>query len=132
MGDDPKFVGIEGMKEHHEEVTAALSKAFATKTYQEWDNILRKYGDFIYDKIQKITDLPSDTQVLENKYIDEYDRPELGPIKMPGPPVQFSETPGGFRLPAPEYGQHTEEILIDELGYTWKDIEELKEAGAIC
>jgi crotonobetainyl-CoA:carnitine CoA-transferase CaiB-like acyl-CoA transferase len=32
---------------------------------------------------------------------------------------------------APAQGENTEEILIDMLGYTWNDIEELKEEGVI-
>jgi crotonobetainyl-CoA:carnitine CoA-transferase CaiB-like acyl-CoA transferase len=31
---------------------------------------------------------------------------------------------------APEFGQHTEDVLL-ELGHSWEDIAELKEAGAI-
>ena len=43
-----------------------------------------------------------------------------------GLPLTLSETPGGLRLPAPEHGQHTEEVLIDVLGYSWDDIGELR------
>ena len=46
-------------------------------------------------------------------------------------PNIYSETPAGIWREAPELGQHTEEILIDELGYDWDDIGELQNAGAI-
>ena len=46
-------------------------------------------------------------------------------------PNIYSETPAGIWKEAPELGQHTEQILIDELGYDWDDISELQEAGAI-
>ena len=39
-------------------------------------------------------------------------------------------TPGAARRPAPELGQHTEEILL-ELGYDWERIAQLKETGAV-
>jgi crotonobetainyl-CoA:carnitine CoA-transferase CaiB-like acyl-CoA transferase len=32
---------------------------------------------------------------------------------------------------APEHGQHTEEVLIDELGYSWQELAELREQGII-
>jgi crotonobetainyl-CoA:carnitine CoA-transferase CaiB-like acyl-CoA transferase len=35
-----------------------------------------------------------------------------------------------LRMPAPELGQHTEEILLD-LGYTWGDLEQMKSARII-
>ena len=34
-------------------------------------------------------------------------------------------------MPPPELGQHTEEVLLDVLGYDWQRISELKELEAI-
>ena len=51
-------------------------------------------------------------------------------MKVPGFPVQFSETPQTLRLAAPELGEHTEEVL-QEYGYTWEDLQEMKAEGAI-
>jgi formyl-CoA transferase len=45
-------------------------------------------------------------------------------------PVDFSETPWAAQGPAPELGQHTEEVLL-ELGYSWDDLERLKAQGVI-
>ena len=42
-----------------------------------------------------------------------------------------SETPGSIRLPAPEFGQHTEEILTELLGYTWEQVGALRENDVI-
>jgi crotonobetainyl-CoA:carnitine CoA-transferase CaiB-like acyl-CoA transferase len=53
-----------------------------------------------------------------------------GPVEMVAGPVDFSGTPWQARSMPPEVGQHTEEVLL-ELGYTWDDIIQLKEAGAI-
>jgi len=50
---------------------------------------------------------------------------------MVGLPVRLSVTPGSVRAPAPEHGQHTEEILQDLLGYDWDRIAELREKKAI-
>jgi len=44
-------------------------------------------------------------------------------------PVQFDERPAA-PCRSPEYGQHTEEILL-ELGMGWDEIIAAKEAGAI-
>ena len=48
-----------------------------------------------------------------------------------GLPVRLSETPGSIRMAAPEFGQHTEEVLLDVCGYSWEQIEELKNEEVI-
>jgi crotonobetainyl-CoA:carnitine CoA-transferase CaiB-like acyl-CoA transferase len=46
-------------------------------------------------------------------------------------PNIYSHTPAGVWKEAPEIGQDTEDILINELGYDWEEIGKLQDAGAI-
>jgi len=110
---------------------AILDRVFASKPRDEWMKILKKGGDFIYTVVNSISDLPNDPQVLANDYVVDFDHPTMGPIKVVGQPVTFSKTPGSVRAPAPEFGEHTEQILIDFLGYTWEDVAQLKEEEVI-
>ena len=112
------------------ELLKLIEDTFATKTFEEWDAIFRTYG-FIYAKIQSIEELKDDPQVIANDYITNFDHPDLGSIKVCNFPVAFSETATSIRKGAPELGQDTESILIDELGYDWDDIGQLQKAGAI-
>ena len=48
---------------------------------------------------------------------------------MIGSPVHLSKTPAQIRRQAPEFGQHTEEVLL-EAGYSWEEIATLRERGA--
>jgi len=52
---------------------------------------------------------------------------------MPGLAVRFSEThpPQVIRLPAPELGEHNEEVLREICGYSTEEIAKLKEEEAI-
>jgi crotonobetainyl-CoA:carnitine CoA-transferase CaiB-like acyl-CoA transferase len=43
----------------------------------------------------------------------------------------MSATPGSTRWAGPELGQHTEQILRDELGMAPEEIARLRECGAI-
>ncbi len=58
------------------------------------------------------------------------DHPTVGPIDMPGSPMNLSKTPATVRRHPPDLGEHTEELLAD-LGYSDRDISLLKEEGAI-
>jgi crotonobetainyl-CoA:carnitine CoA-transferase CaiB-like acyl-CoA transferase len=45
--------------------------------------------------------------------------------------LDLSETPGQVRTPAPQFGQHTEEILIDLLRYSWDRVADLRKDEVI-
>lgn len=49
-------------------------------------------------------------QILENEILSESVHPIGGEMRQPRPAEQFSETPSEIRLPAPELGEHTEEL----------------------
>ena len=123
--DDPRFATMEAKTENAAELVEILDKRFAAKTYDEWNAAFQEGGDFIYAKVQHIDELADDTQVIANDFITTFDHPALGPVKMCNHPNRYSETPAGIWKEAPELGQHTEEILIEELDYTWDDIERL-------
>ena len=92
---------------------------------------LKQAGDVICSPINTLSDLPYDQQVIENEYIVEYDHPAIGKFKTLGLPVKFSKTPGAIRLPAPEFGQHTEEVLLIITEYSWEEIAKLRSKGVI-
>jgi crotonobetainyl-CoA:carnitine CoA-transferase CaiB-like acyl-CoA transferase len=46
-------------------------------------------------------------------------------------PMAFSESPGEICAGAPELGQHTEQVLVEELGYSWDEITALREGDVI-
>ncbi len=129
---DPRFADMRSRAEHTVELVGILDAKFAEKSADEWDTLFREFEiDFIYAKVQAIEELEHDIQVQANNYISKFDHPVLGEVKMCNHPNRYSETPAGIWREAPELGQHTEEILIEELGYDWDDIQQLQEAGAI-
>jgi len=129
--DDPRFCNMERRSENCSELIAIFDKVFTTQSCAEWMRRLKQAGDIICSPVNTLEDLPHDQQVIENEYIVDFDHPALGRIKFVGLPVRFSKTPGAIRLPAPEFGQHTEEVLLDIGEYSWEEIAELREKGVI-
>lgn len=128
--DDPRFQGVEDGAEVSPELLTLIEDTFKTRTYAEWDAVFRRYG-FIYAKVQDIAELRDDPQVIANDYITDFEHPDLGAIKVCNFPVKFSETPSAIVRGAPELGQDTESVLINDLGYDWDDIARFQAAGAI-
>jgi crotonobetainyl-CoA:carnitine CoA-transferase CaiB-like acyl-CoA transferase len=129
---DPKFCGEWERRDNNVEFIAILDKAFIEKTRAEWADLFQKQGKHFvaWERVQAIPDLLTDPQVIANDYITDFDHPVLGKIKEQPFPVSFSNASTGPRAPAPEFGQHTEEILLD-IGYTWDDIARLAEKEII-
>jgi len=126
---DPRFDSHQKQVESSEMVISILSEAIATRTLEEWKDLFNENG-LIWEPETTIPEVVADPQVSENEYVVELPHPVLGPIKLLSTPVKFSKIPIRPRFPAPELGEHTEEILL-ETGYSWDDIAKLKEAGAI-
>ncbi|MFC2017590.1 CoA transferase, partial [Chloroflexota bacterium] len=129
--DDPRFCNWERLGENCSEAITIFDRTFATQSCAEWMRRLKQAGDVLCSPINTLSDLPHDQQVIENEYIVDFDHPALGKIKTIGQPVRFSKTPGALRLPAPEFGQHTEEVLFDIGEYSWEEIAELRSKGVI-
>ena len=62
----------------------------------------------IYD----VMDMHADPQTADRNMTPEVEHPTAGKMKTLGPPVKFSRTPASVRAPAPLYGQHTREVLV--------------------
>ena len=129
--DDPIVGDIKGMAAGSPELTKIIADRFKTRPVNEWIDIFNQYKDLIFAKVQSVEELETDPQVIANNYITNFNHPVIGEVKMCNFPVNFSETPAGIWKEAPELGQDTESILIDEMGYSWDDITRLQESGSI-
>lgn len=112
-----------------EEIKKELDRIFATKTQKEWLDILMK-GDTCATAVQTLDEVFADPHVLHRKMVVETKHPLAGRVRQIGIPIKFSETPGEIRTPAPEMGEHTEEIL-KRMGFREEDIQRLRKEGVI-
>ena len=126
LATDACFVDLRARAANAGAAVEALDAIFATKPRAEWIRILRAGGDFIFTVVNSVDDLPNDPQVRANDYVIDFEHPQHGTTPVVGIPVRFSETPGSIRTAAPEFGQHTEEILTGLLGYTWEQVAAFK------
>jgi crotonobetainyl-CoA:carnitine CoA-transferase CaiB-like acyl-CoA transferase len=129
---DPRFATASARRENFEECIKILDALFKTKPRDEWIKILReKCKGLACAEVFELNELFSQQQVLENEYIVEHDHPILGRVKLVGFPVQFSKTPAKVSSTAPQFKEHTEEVLLDICGYSWEEIEQLNREGVI-
>ncbi|MHB9091160.1 MAG: CoA transferase, partial [Chloroflexota bacterium] len=64
-------------------------------------------------------------------YLVELDDPKVSGLRLPGVPVQLSESPGQVRSAAPSVGQHNQEVYEGLLGYSKERLDALYRGGVI-
>lgn len=130
MADDPRYVTNAARNANRGSLIAALQEAFLTKTYEEWEAILLPAG-IPMGAINTIDAVVEHPQVAARGVLSDCDHPAAGRIRMVGPPVRMSDTPGAVRIPAPLLGEHTDEILRSRLGLSDNEIAGLRRNNVI-
>ena len=129
LQNDSRFDSDGNREKNNELLVSIISEIFSTKTLREWMDILDRHG-LVNSMAQNVSEITNDPQAEQNDFFAKLDHPNAGKIRLVASPVKFSDTNAGVKGPAPQVGQHTEEILL-ETGYTWDDIIRLKDEGAI-
>ncbi len=126
--DDAALQTMRGRFDRRVEIIAELDAVFASKSFDEWAELLDRDNVF-WGVAQTDEEVLADPQTAA---LEMWGRPDDVPEQTPvlKSPVGFSATPASLRRPTPEAGQHTEEVLL-EIGCSWERIAELKEQGAI-
>jgi crotonobetainyl-CoA:carnitine CoA-transferase CaiB-like acyl-CoA transferase len=121
-----QFEPVEKQKEMYQ----AFSEVFATKNRAEWIKLLDE-ADIGTGPVYDFKEMFSDPHFKYRKILVEVEHPKLGKIKLLNTPFKFSETPAEMRTSPPLWGEHTNEILRDILGYDDKQLEHLHKKGVI-
>jgi crotonobetainyl-CoA:carnitine CoA-transferase CaiB-like acyl-CoA transferase len=108
-----QFATLEQRARQIEEVYALLGETFLAHKTQYWLDLLRSL-DIPAAPVHTLDELFDNPHLNEAGFFETVDTPN-GPVRFPGTPTWFSQTPGRIAGPAPRLGAHTQEIL-DELG----------------
>jgi alpha-methylacyl-CoA racemase len=103
---------------------ADLGAIFRTKTRDEWCSVF----DGADACFAPVLSLEEAMQHPHNQHRGTFVR--SGGINQPAPAPRLSRTPGALTVPPPLLDAHTDEVLA-ELGFSAREIGDLREAGAI-
>jgi crotonobetainyl-CoA:carnitine CoA-transferase CaiB-like acyl-CoA transferase len=129
LSQDPRFATPEARSENSKALIEALDQIFATKSRQEWRDILNEMG-LTFGEVQTIADVPKDRQMLESGALRRIDNPDVGVELTIDSPVWMEGAEKMPIEPAPELGEHTVEVLR-KAGYDDAEIDRLRKADAI-
>jgi crotonobetainyl-CoA:carnitine CoA-transferase CaiB-like acyl-CoA transferase len=112
FSEDPRFANFAARNANIQELYSLVEKAAATKTTQEWIDLLRPLSIPVM-KMNRLQDLESDPHLDAVGLFQRYDHPHVGGYKAMRPPVKFSRTPANIYRHPPLLGEHNAEVLAE-------------------
>ncbi|PXX01621.1 CaiB/BaiF CoA transferase family protein [Mycolicibacterium moriokaense] len=128
--DDERFADPETLAANSPTARAILAERFATAPMDEWKQRLADFRGQ-WSPVQDPIEVKSDPQVVANGYIVEAESSSGDKHPLVATPVQFDQTPSPTRR-APDFNEHGDAILTDDLGMDWDDVIELKVKGVVA
>lgn len=126
---DTRFDSFEKRMENSKKLLAIIEEIIAARNRDELEPLFHENG-LVWGRVQTPMEVTQDPCAWDNGYIVEYEHSSRGKIKGLTCPVRLSQNPTRTPRSAPEFNQHTEEILR-KIGYSPDDIGKLKEKKVI-
>jgi crotonobetainyl-CoA:carnitine CoA-transferase CaiB-like acyl-CoA transferase len=129
LANDPRLADNAGRVEHQEEVDSAISRWTSTLDSVA---VLERLAEASVPSgpIYSVEDMMRDAQ-FNARGMFETVRVDGDPLKIPAIVPRLENTPGETLWPGPAIGEHNEEILGGQLGYSREEIARLAADGVI-
>jgi crotonobetainyl-CoA:carnitine CoA-transferase CaiB-like acyl-CoA transferase len=112
MRTDPRFANNAARVKHRSLVDEAVGAWFAARTRDEALAVMRAASATV-GPVYDIADIATDPHFAAREIIVDVEDKENGVLPMHNILPRLSQTPGGWRYPAPELGEHTRAILSE-------------------
>ena len=115
--EDDRFKNTSALTpENQEALRELILERMQEKTMDEWMEIYVEDGDIAGEPFLHTVEAMNHAQFVHNRHVVEIDDPRVGPMKVVGVLADLANNPGEVGGPAPDLGQHTEEVLAELAG----------------
>ncbi len=126
---DERFANPRARFANRPALNAIIAESMKLRTTDHWVEVLNAVG-IPAGPVYRLDQVFDDPQVKHMNITRAVEHPRLGRLNLVGQPLAITGHDGGPRTPAPELGQHTDDILR-ELGYDENAIRELHEKHVV-
>ena len=130
LGEDSRYTTNAQRVENRSALIAILAERFRRRATSEWLELMRQHG-IPAGPINDLAAVFSGGQARDAQLVRQLPHPAVGMVPVVANPVRFSETPVEYRSAPPLLGEHTVEILREDLGYSEAQIAALQDSGAV-
>ncbi|QNN59751.1 CoA transferase [Diaphorobacter ruginosibacter] len=128
---DGRFATNAARLEHRVELVAMIRERTMGRTTKDWIALLEQHA-VPCGPINTVRDVFDDPQVQARGMQRTMAHPQAGDVPIVASPLRLSGTPVDYRLPPPQIGQHTDEVLARHLGIDAQQLEQLKHMGVLA
>ncbi|MBH69116.1 MAG: formyl-CoA transferase [Rhodospirillaceae bacterium] len=129
LRDHPDYADADSRSRNRETLNVEIETFIKEESTSYWVELLNKNG-VPSGPIYNIGEAFEDPQVKHLKMAETVKGHVRGDIQLVAQPMKLSRTPSSMSLPPPDYGEHTDEILL-ELGLSQEDISVLRTQNVI-
>jgi len=122
---DPRFVRNQDRVVNREAIDSLIIEALKTEDAESLTAKLTEAG-IPCGRINSVAQALSAPHTVACNMVETIKHPTAGDVRVLGMPFSFSDTPPSIRRAPPTLGQHTEQVLGDELGLSAERIAELR------
>ncbi len=130
VAEDPRFATNRDRVSHYEILRPLLAERIRQRSRAEWIERLMAAG-VPCGSVRDVSEVLRDPQMTAREMIAAVEHAALGSVQVLGVPIKLSETPGTVRTAPPTLGQHTDQILRTDLGFSDADITRLRQNGTV-
>ena len=129
LKDDPLYRTQSARVANRERINAIVGGKLAANTTEYWVKTLNAAG-VPSGPVHGVADVFEDPQILAQNMVMDVEHPGHGTVRMLGFPMKFADAACSVRRPAPDLGQHSDEVLA-ELGFDAPARARLRAAGVV-
>jgi crotonobetainyl-CoA:carnitine CoA-transferase CaiB-like acyl-CoA transferase len=126
---DERYDTVRKRSQHADEIVPLIRRALQARSALEWEEL---FGERVpCAAVRQIEDMFDHPQVAAEGMVQEFEHPLVGRYRGFSRSIAFGEGPPAPALPAPVFGQHSEQILARH-GYSADEIAAMRQAGVIA
>ncbi len=128
LASDERYNTVRKRAENADVIVPIIREALSRRSAAEWESI---FGAQVpCARVRPVDDMFEHPQVQAEGMIREFKHSKIGKYKSITGLLKLDQTPCATDLAAPDFGEHTAELLAEH-GYSERDIQEFREKGVV-